>query len=610
MFLFMAGDTKRSAGAVFDPLTVSSGKVYFNAQNPLNTLDTVSESFATTAVDTATDKITLSTTGFVRVSNDQFGLCYFTTTGTLPAGLSLSTLYIPENNGDGTFSFYPVASNANYADFAGYENGETLLSGYYYMFQTGKINLTDQGSGTHTMHTYPMVNKIQNIFTNTDLFTQNTRASMFEIRNDSYGDYIALQGEIALSDDYVEPAGKLLTDNLSATALGDLFDGKRYLYSISVMRPRNRAFISKARAICKPANVNAGTGVFTAASHALTTGQVVTPNVLSTGGAFPTPTVAFAGTIYARAVSSSTVTLHPSSADASANTNKYVFSDTGTRIFSITGTTTLRSGIAYKKFLFDLNMQSNDHTFTPMTYAAKKQVTLSSSGFFLSGANDGKIGGVLDVADFGDTAQSTHEVEVFIPSGSTAPVCDDTGVPFTSGTYWLTLEPTNKAYCRMHRTLANAQASVGITASSLANTVCMKYGTLGVGSASFYFPKNYLDYRNHDDLFPNGASYSGLAIPDQLGVYVTINDYLDGSGTVKFSSGVNSENSFLNNLASSRSSPIPAQSASTSLILGNAAQNHVSGYFDVYEVFLGATDTDPSADIQYLINGFMSKWGI
>lgn len=609
MFLFMAGDTKRSAGAVFDPLTVTSGKVYFNAQNPLNTLDTVSESFAPAAVTTATDKITLSTTGFVRATSYTFGYCYFTTTGTLPAGLALDTLYIPENNGDGTFSFYPVATDANYADFAGHENGETILPGYYYLFQTGKINLTDQGTGTHTMHTYPMVNKIQNLFTNTDLFTQSTRQDMFDIRSDTKGDYIALEGSLGLADSYVEPQGKMMTDNLSAAEVGAFFDSKRYGYSVCVVRPKNNNWISKARAICKPANIVAATGVFTATTHGLTTGEAVTPNVMSTGGAFPTPTVAFAGTIYARAASANTVTLHPTSADATANTNKYVFSDTGTGIFAITGTTSVRSSIAHKRVIFDLNMQSNDHAFTPTMYSDKKSITLSSSGFFPSGSFDGWVGGLLTDTAMGNLPNNIHTCRIFIPSGCTAPVCDDTGVPFTSGTYYITREPTNGTYCRLHRTLANAQASVGITTSSLSNTVVMKYGALGTGNATVVFPDNRANFRSLDDLFVS-TNISALADMDAFGVYVSVVDYNDGSAVRKQNSGINSETSFMNNITASGATPIPAQSASTSLLLGNAAQPHVSGKFDVYEVFIGFTDTDPSTDIQYLIDGFMSKWGI
>jgi len=89
------------------------------------TLLTGAQNFATTDVNTSTDRITL-TTAYVTGTAVQFS-----TSGTLPAGLSLSTTYYMIN-----ISSTVVEVAANLAN---------ALAG------TPIIDITDQGSGTHTV---------------------------------------------------------------------------------------------------------------------------------------------------------------------------------------------------------------------------------------------------------------------------------------------------------------------------------------------------------------------------------------------------------------------------------------------------------------------------
>ena len=79
----------------------------------------VQPTFATTAVDIATDVITIEDHGYVEEEKIQF-----TTTGTLPAGLSLVTDYYVKYLSENTFSVSATAGG-------------------------DAIDITDVGSGTH-----------------------------------------------------------------------------------------------------------------------------------------------------------------------------------------------------------------------------------------------------------------------------------------------------------------------------------------------------------------------------------------------------------------------------------------------------------------------------
>jgi hypothetical protein len=597
--------TSGGGGSSFPP---SSLVFWFSGDNVLNTTETISENFAPAAVNTGTDKITLTTTGYGRTSTQDYGRCTFTTTGTLPAGLSLATYYIPENNNDGTFSFYPIATDANWADFAGYENGETIVPGLYYVLQRGKINITSQGTGTHTINFVTTVRDVYDNILGANLFTKSQRNGRFEILSDAKGQYIALPGATGLAGGYQDAEGKLMTDTISSAQIGTFFDNKRYIYSVAVNRPKSSMFLSKQRAILVPSNVTTGTGVFTLTGSGLTTGRAVTRDVLSDGGAFPTPNVAFANPVYVR-VSGSSITLHPTAIDATTNNLlAYTYSDAGAGIFAITENVSVKSGAGTRKTLIDINKQSNDHTFSPLMMDFADFIDMSSSSEILTGGNDGRLSGVF--VNYSVPSTTIFTVKIFIPSGATGPTCRDTTTALTSGTYYLTYEPTNFAQVRLHRTLANAQASAGITTASLSNTDCIKYSALGSGSCGIYVASNLFGGRQFDDGFTSYSTFVGLNQYEEFGAYVSLVDYNDGSGKQKFSAGINLPSNRLSNATSSYDSPQNASSAFSSVTLGNAGQPHISGHADLYEMFVGASNTDPTADITAIINQMKTKYSI
>ncbi len=598
------GLTDGGAGGGGGEFTSPASTVFwFSGDNPLNTIETVTENFAPAAVNTGTDKITLATTGYTRTSSQHYGRCYFTTTGTLPSGLALATYYIPENNGDGTYSFWPIATNASYTDFDGYENGEDLVYGLYFQLRKNKINLTDQGSGTHTINFVPTIQHVHDKILDSNLFSKTSRTERFEVLSDEKGTYIALPGATIAHGD---AEGKSMSANLSHTQIGAFFDNKRYIYSVSVNRPRVSSWQGKQRVILSPSAVNAGTGVITSSNAPLVTGRAVTRNVLSDGGSFPTPTVPFANPVYVR-YSNPNITLHPTSSDATNNLNAYTYSDTGSGTFAISENVSCKEVSSDRKMILDISKQSNDHTFSPMNKDLDAVLNMGSGSVFLTGGFDGWVENIV----VGVGATSTiYTCKIFIPSGAVGPTCRDTGTALTSGTYYITHEPTSISRGRFHRTLANAQASVGITTSSLSNTVCLKYSALGSGTCGVWVSSNVFSHRQFDDGFVFHGSITRLNEYEQFGVYVSVVDYNDGSGKWKFYSGLNSINNHMSAATSSYNSPQPSSSVNSSMFLGNTGQPHVSGHVDLYEQFIGTSDTFPTADITTIIDAMKSKYGI
>lgn len=118
------------------------------------------------------------------------------------------------------------------------------------------------------------------------------------------------------------------------------------------------------------------------------------------------------------------------------------------------------------------------------------------------------------------------------------------------------------------------------------------------------------NYQPFDDSF-NKTNAVGINTFNDFGVYVNLVDYNDGvTGKRIYSSGVNSPNNMINGLQSSYNSPLPAKSTNSSLTLGNTGQPHVPGHYQVYDVFMIGSDTDPTTSITNLINYAKAKYGI
>lgn len=601
-FAFGAGEIGLGLGdsgggdSSYNPATETSMFAWVAADDPNMVTETINENFAPAAVNTVTDTIALTTTGFTRVAPYFFGICYLSTTGTLPAPFVAGTPYILVNDGSGNYSFYDYAPS--YSAFPRYDADESVYAGYMYAFQRGKINITTQGTGTHTISTDPLITTIKNKKDNTDLFGTTVRAEKFRLLTDGNGPYIYQPGPVAMGSNGIEPEGPFMQDMLTAAQVGDFFENKRYAWFVAAIEALPATYFSKGRGLMEPSRLNAVTGVFTAIGHGLVNGEQVWLDALADNGVTPTPAIAFGPTITVNVLTGNTFTL------ASSGAATHTFLDAGTGQYVVTGGRMFRSSSSGRRVIFDGNMLANDHALVlGAAYDAYSlTIDLSSSGYFLGGGNDGEINFFLEAGRTGSN-WSVLRVYLYIPSSAVGPTCDDTGVPLASGQYWMTQAGSLR---RLHRTEALAQAAVGIATSSLTNTQVIKYGTLGSGFARAV-PLDNFSWKGFDD--GTLATGTTLATYNTPSIFVGITDYNDGGGKWRFIQGQGARNNLLNNIQTARNSPMPAKSANSNFIFGNAAQPHIAGHNKIREMMWGAMDTDPTTVVNNMSAYLAAKWG-
>lgn len=584
-------------------MTVGNAIAWWDAANASNTLETVSVNFLPGAVDTGTDKVTMAVSGFA-FSTYEMCSVYFSTTGTLPGGLAENTRYIAGDNGDGTFSFWPYHTAADYSQFETFLPEERLPPGTSYVFGINKINLTTQGTGTHTMYTRPLATTVTDKSGQNINFDTSDRKKKFEVLSDGTGTYLWQDGGLG----GFEPQGKANgTTGKNTTEIGNLMVSQRYLWSISVIEPIETLSIGVSRVIFDPVNVNISTGVINKA-NTFTTGSKIT--VGAWGGSFPIPTVPFASTIYVRQIDANNFSLHPTSADASANTNVYTYSNSGTgKLVAIKNAFSSYSD--RRSALFDLSISSNDHAYAPIISKITTSISLSSNAYFMAaGFGNGNLNFIFDGSHLWN-GYNIHKLNLVMPESSVGPICLDTGLPLTGGVYWMTKQPSS-SYRRFHRTYADAFASVGVATNSLSSTQCIKYGALGTGQAGAQLMDYYI-FRNFDDGFivPSTTPLIPYGVPVVMAMMVDFDG--TGDGKRRFFSGWNDPSNVWNhmeNAVSAKNAPIPAPGAFTSLTLSNTGQPHISGSYKHYETIFGRATSDPSVLIQKCMAELKDKYGV
>ena len=587
------------------PADYSEIKMWYSGDATGNTTTTIDEDFGTSDVDTGNDKITVTLPSgeFTRDNPYDAMTCRFTTTGTLPSPLAVDTDYIFEDNGDGTISLYPVLTDSDYATLNGYEDGESVPQFQAYACQAGKIDLTTTGSGTHTMTTEPILSLIEDRTGNGVDMTAPSLKQGFRLITDGNGKkYIERPGITARSDKNDDAYGKIMEDNIDNTTFGNLFDGKRYAFWVSIGKMRMDTHVSMNRLFITPDKVNAGNGFLDANSHGLSNGDPIQYGVLSDGGAFPTPTVAFAATIYARAYNTNRITLHPTATDAINNTNKYVFSDTGTGVFYVTDNTDVQTEAAQRAIHYDMNVTANGHDFSPAAISRVEELTISA---FYSGSLNGRLNQVFNNTKVG-RGWTYLKVKVFIPSGTVPPDCLDTGTALESGTYWMTAEGNSTT--RLHRTEALAQAHYNTGVSSLTDEQVIKYDNHGSisGKIIVHMDDNF-QFRQFNDSFTVADDFP-LNQNKDLGVWVCIQDYDDVSGNSIYWAGYNSTNSILDDFESTDSSATLVATGNSNINAGNADEPHVPSNYDEYETVIGFSDTDPTSICNDMITYMQNKY--
>ena len=318
---------------------------YAHANAPENTEVQVSETFDPADVDTGADTIAVTVPLddiTMSTSSAAYQVVFFSTTGTLPAPLILGKPYCAECTG-GVTTVYPIARTTDWFNVLGGTYGDYIAPFQLAAQNRGKVDLTSQGSGVHTIYTRPLMDVWKDLTGNDYDFSNGTGNynELYEILDEgANGKYIHSYGPMIRQ--YNLPSIHNLYAKIQANDGGAAFRGEYSLKNLSggvaIIRPvRMSPSDGTKQHRITDASINTGTGVITFGSaHGITNGEPITWTAPATE-TMPTPSAGLiTDTFYGRSVTSTTGTLHPSAADAIADTNVITYSSAGSGSFMLT----------------------------------------------------------------------------------------------------------------------------------------------------------------------------------------------------------------------------------------------------------------------------------
>lgn len=539
--------------------TLASAFYRIDPASNLNTTYTVNKTFAPSAVDISADTIYLPDlpipfAAWTGMSSAKAARCWFETSGSLPGGLSTGEEYYLAPTGTaGYYWVYPVATDANwpslYANVPNAILAERVLPAQYLGQAANKINLTSQGSGTHTVKTWKRATAIADA--DGRAFYSGDPAGVdlhktFEIRTDGKKSWI--EHELLLRNpdmNYIYnthgfgaeqgPSGSRI-DAQNATG------GKRTIAASWAIRWGETDTWGTVKVPFVPANLATATGYLTFANHGLVTGYRARVLPRADGGVLPTGYVA--GTdYYVYRVSSSVITLHVNPTDASTGANPIKPTDTGSVGFTVYCPDQM-GDYERTRFLMELRRPSDgSNRLTIRSNFASFTKVWQSTVFTVSGSSNGNVGASGNsMTPAVPTNTAYCQVRLRFANDAGGPIRQDTGLPLTSGIYWMTRLPNSTSSVRLHLTESDAVASLGLATAS---ATCIKYTAQGTSSFQVETVKRYVTTNVERGSEPNQSTLgwdSGLTtyiapwgIPlGEDGTLTVIADYDDpASGYVR-----------------------------------------------------------------------------
>jgi hypothetical protein len=594
---------------------------------------TISEDFATAAVNTGANKITLGTDygfrAFSSFSSSKGSMVKFRSSGVLPAPLDATKRYfVVQNASKEITAIYPETAAGDYTTTPGAFDYENMLVGQNFAQAVNAITLTSQGTGTHTI--YSEADKLLSVLDNSLDASINTQTQSgvdphcwMDVFKDGNGkSYIRMQRFCRnnLTSSAYSIYSKTFPQNGSGGKLAarQKIGSKRCAAIIFKIKFHMSSTKSFGKAAFTSANVNTTTDTltYTASGDGVTlvTGEPTNIRAIS-GGTLPTTGgVALnpATTYYAR-VSGTAVTLHPTAADANGNTNKIDLDGAGTGTFQLYQTSIVGDG---ERMRFPIewlepanggaaNVCNPQHNALSPGDAIQ---VLATDVVVATGSTNGNWGFTGRTAvnlciNFGDGVACN----VDFPPGATPPTRADTGLPMSSGIYYMSRNLTSSTSYRLHDTKVSATASTGVTT---ALSSCIKFNN--VPAAGRVIVKATPDNRiwNVTNCRGGNQDKPGWIPPLEttgfLGVVVDYND--TAANLVHYRAfwvaEANASAGPMTKVAdwTSTGSTIGLLDAAqndgnNAWTLGNSAAGHVGGECDIYEVILGASanaiaDTD------------------
>lgn len=498
-FLVKGGSTLVDPG----PFPTLTGRYMdFSADNADNIGASFSESFAPSAINTTTGVLSINETGFQPFStfaSTKGTPVEFVTTGVLPPEYAdTSKQYFLANTGSGGVYVYAEVKAGDYVNIPGANVGDVLPVAQNYAYDVNRIIPSSQGTGTHTVRAkaeklcHTLVNlvtaKPYTVTTNGQSTTD--KHTFFEVFTDgSGGKYIRSQRlarDTALGGSGYTAHGKTFPQGPAGSKLAarQEIGLKRHVISTFVIQPEMTDDFLVAHSNVLSTGVNISTNVCTQSTGAgnpamsLVTGEPTFVKALRTG-TLPAPLDA--GTTYYARISGVTFTLHPTAADATANTNAIDLTTQGSGTWQAFQPS-VPGDIERMRFVIEQIEpgSAGGNVNTPRWNAVSSgDATLQPADWVISGGNQGNVGAA------GRTTLSAGDavaMRITIPPGTTGPIRQDTGQPLVSGIYYQSKVPSSTAFVRFHDTLAQAQAAVGVATSALSGAnACIKWTAQPVG---------------------------------------------------------------------------------------------------------------------------------
>jgi hypothetical protein len=631
----------RTVAVSFDVLAMDGLIAYWDVSDPSITTTQLNQTFTPAQVNTTTGNLTVTlpfdthTADPNNVGANQLATeVFFTTTGILPAPLAINTPYYIRKNTAGTeFEIYPKNAPTDGGTIPFTVPEEYIPPCQNFYLAVNKITLTTTGTGTHTVQTNPLLTTLPSKkalampFSSTDA-NLNRRVEVL-----TKGDgKKCLHGKGVLaklrSNTTLEGVGKTLSLNFGGTdqtTYRELWRNKRYMYLVMVAYLNEPYIMDTRKNILAPSNVNVN-GTITFSTHGFpigTTGHSEVRCTATAGSTLPSGMPAIA---YLRGVTANTYTLHPTMADAVANTAVITYGNTGIGSFIINSKTDV-TGKPYEAYPLSVDFPVDYSAGSGNGTGSQRVIAFTqNAGYYGALTNAGptntqtptlcdsfkRIAGIMNtgtITNLSNLPQIAYPVRV--KTNGTYPLrTDATGGSLNPVTTYWSVPLNNSAanLCWLFDTKALADAWVSTSPTNSGNPV----NGITLSNTDYY---GRLQWYAGDDkvnmcqsnIIPS-TNRTGLVPAKKRVVLTRVIDCDDPLATHwQHSLYLNTTPVYIDALFNNsdvrlkgmlNGSAIPT----ANILLFSPAQPHVDGELDVFAVAVGTSNTDPTAQ---LVNTFV-----
>lgn len=588
-----------------------------------NTPAIYSKTFAPSAVDTADNTIDFGedidfgnpAAGSGKTDPNQGTLVYLSTTDTLPGGTATVTPYFLRHHTGTKYKLHHLATDSDRASLSRRAMSETIFPAHGLIQNELEVDLTSQGAGTHTLYTDPLLEELTDSLNGYRIISKATRNSFMEVLTDGDGHkYVKQQPMIAdldVSDDFYGK-GWLFGRNEDTVAMKAHISAKKTLLRACVADFEYVNILGEKRYVINTATgVNTSTDIITSAnamtSEAITGSKCeLYPDLTAT---LPTGTSA-ATVYYWRRISGTTGTLHPTKADADANTNIVNLTGTGSGKFSLIFTEIVGTRNPWG-FTNEMEEASNakEALVVGSDVGAGFNIgvynLVSSSIVYKSGSFNGRWHELDKVPDYA-------RVYVWFPRDAVL-IRNDTAAQMESGYYYVGGGSGSCKYALYDDLAAAQDDGANNRNTNTAGAQCIKFdGTAGVGSCKLVQLDATDQYLGIDGNSQSTGEFAQIPFGKHLHTWVgryndpaasfmEIDYYLDGVFQATF--------------VTSRTKRDTATTNANTTNIGtwmNSDQPHVPPAVKLYADYYGASDdaTLDSDDLDLFHDIVMAAFGL